>query len=262
MAAVDPTLISLLADLSRGLRELEVPFCLVGALVPEFLLKSRPRDMTKDADVIVSVQTRADFERLKDRLGAYGFARTSVPHRLRHRGGGLLDLVPYSEALAQGDRLELESGFVLNMAGFRHVVPSAVWVDAGPGLTVPAAPLPLYALLKMVAFTDRQAPKDLASVLHCLEHYREDDEERYGLDHGGQAVPFEYTCAYLLGLDARPSLDEALIGALRPVLGRFDNADSEIVDLVGRERPGFLLEDSNREAIFELFRWFRLGLGM
>ena len=39
-------------------------------------------------------------------------------------------------------------------------------------------------------------------MLHCLRHYREDDDARYGLEHEGELVPFEFTSAYLLGLDA------------------------------------------------------------
>ena len=45
------------ADLARGLRDLHVPFGIVGALVPELLLDTRPDRMTNDADVMVVVQT-------------------------------------------------------------------------------------------------------------------------------------------------------------------------------------------------------------
>ena len=70
--------------------------------------------------------------------------------------------------------------------------------------------MPLYTLLKLVAFIDRKAPKDLAGVLHCLEHYLDADDRRYGLEHDGGGVPFEYTSAYLLGGDAKPFLDSAV----------------------------------------------------
>ncbi len=110
----------------RGLRELRVSFGVVGALVPELLLAARPARMTNDADVIVLVETLAASELLKKKLAAYGFERTRLPHRLRHTTGGLTDILPYDESIAPDDRLELQNGFVLNMAGFRHVVPHAV----------------------------------------------------------------------------------------------------------------------------------------
>ena len=229
MARLDPTLLPVVVDLERGLRALGVPFGIVGALVPELLLDARPARMTTDADAMVVVQTLAEFDSLKDQLRTYGFARTRLAHRLRHASGGVLDLLPYSDALAPDDRLQLDQDTVLNMAGFRHVVPRAVSVAIEGGPTLPVAPLPLYALLKLVAFSDRRAPKDLGSVLHCLEHYLEDDERRYGVEYGGAGVPYEYTCAYLLGLDARPLLDDAIIQAAGSVLARLDDADAQLV---------------------------------
>src|SRR5437870_1411204 len=126
MSRIEPRLIPVVTDLERGLRELGIPFGVIGALVPELLLDARPPQMTNDADVTVVVESLADFNALKDRLGEYGFTRTRLPHRMRHRDGGLLDILPYSEKIAPGGRLELEEGFVFNMAGFGQVIPNAV----------------------------------------------------------------------------------------------------------------------------------------
>ena len=248
-----------MTDLARGLRDLKIPFGIVGALVPDLLLDARPRQMTNDADAIVVVQSLGDFEALKDRLGDYGFARTRVPHRMRHRDGGLIDLLPFSEAIAPGGRLQLDDGIVFNMAGFGHVVPNAVLTQIEGGPTLPLAPLPLYILLKLVAFSDRKSPKDLAGVLHCLEHYLEHDDRRYGAEHDGEGVPFENTCAYLLGVDARPFLDEPIRQTVVPVLDRFTEPDAEVVGVVAREGGQFLVDEERRIEIFELFRWYRLG---
>jgi len=247
------------SDLARGLRELKVPF--VGALVPELLLDVRPRRMTNDADVTVVVESLAEFEALKDRLADYGFTRTGLPHRMRHRDGGVLDMLPFSEAIAPEGRLQLEEGRILNMAGFRHVVPHAVATSVEGGPTLPLAPLPLYVLLKLVAFSDRKAAKDLGGVLHCLENYFAEDERRYGVEHEGEGVPYEYTCAYLLGVDGRPFLDESLSQAVSAVLARFDTPDAEVIGIVAREKGRLLVEEEGIE-ILELFRWYRLGTGL
>jgi predicted nucleotidyltransferase len=218
--------------------------------------------MTNDADVMVIVQTLADFETLKDNLVAYGFERTGVPHRLTHATGGLLDLLPYSESIAPDGRLELQDGVVFTMAGFRHVVPFAVPTTIAGGLTLPLAPLPLYAVLKLVAFSDRKAAKDLGGVLHCLEHYLEDDERRYEIEFEGNGVPYDYTCAHLLGLDARPFLDASVAAAVNAVLDRFDDPHAELVATAAADRGRIYLEDEHRTQIFELFRWYRLGTGL
>ena len=43
MPRVDSSLVPVVFDLERGLRELGIPFGIVGALVPELLLDVRPR---------------------------------------------------------------------------------------------------------------------------------------------------------------------------------------------------------------------------
>ena len=43
MRRADPLVTGALADLARGLRALEVDFCVIGALVPELLLDEAPR---------------------------------------------------------------------------------------------------------------------------------------------------------------------------------------------------------------------------
>jgi predicted nucleotidyltransferase len=262
MPRIDPHLIPVVTDLARGLRDLDVPFAIIGALVPELLLAVRPVRMTNDADATVIVQSAADFETLKDRLATYGFSRTRVQHRLLHQSGGRLDLLPFSDAFAPGGRLEFDDGVVLNMAGFHHVVPNATSVALDNGPTLPIAPLPLYVLLKLVAYSDRKAPKDLASVLHCLEHYLEDDDRRYGVEHDGDGVPYEYACAYLLGLDGRPFHDSSLRASVLSVLARFDSPDADVVGITARENDRLLPDGAYRNDIVERFRWYRLGGGL
>ncbi len=261
MQRVDPDLTRVVVDLECGLRELGIPFGIVGALVPELLLDVRPYRKTNDVDVAVVIPGLEDFERLKGRLADYGFTRTRQPHRLDHRDGGWVDILPFDEASAR-DGLELEEGVILNMAGLAHVVPNAVRIQIEGGPTLPVAPLPLHVLLKLVAFSDRAAPKDLAGVLHCLEHYLEDDDRRYGVDHNGEGVPYESTGAYLVGVEARPFLDESVSETVATVLDLFDNPDAAVVGVVAREMGTIIAEDEHRLEIFELFRWYRLGTGL
>lgn len=262
MPRIDASLLPVVVDLERGLRELGIAFGVVGALVPELLLEARPPRMTNDADVMVVVESLGEFEALQERLAEYGFTRTRVPHRLQHTTGGLLDVLPYSAALAPDGRLQFEDGLVFNMAGFSHIVPNAVRANVEGGPTLPLAPLPLYALLKLIAFSDRKAGKDLGGVLHCLAHYLEDDDRRYGLEFDESGVPFEYTCAHLLGLDARPFLDEDTGAAVCAVLDRFTDADADVVGIAAAERGRLYVDDEQRAEVFELFRWYRLGTGL
>lgn len=162
----------------------------------------------------------------------------------------------------RGERLELGEGKVLNMAGFGQVVPNAISIAIEGGPTIPITPLPLYVLLKLVAFSDRKQPKDLASVLHCLQHYLEDDDRRYGAEHEGRGVPFEFTCAYLLGVDARRFLDEPLARAASGVLRGFSDADADYVTITAMETGRIPTEDRDRVEIFQRSEWFRVGIGL
>lgn len=262
MARIDPLVAAVLSDLVRGLRALKVEFCLIGALVPELLLGVTPRRLTNDADAIVVLYSLADFEELKAQLSKFGFIPTRFPYRLKHRNGGWVDLLPYSKALVPTGRLNLAEDLSFNMVGFEQVVPNAVHVPLAPDLTAPVAPIPLYVLLKLVAFGDRKEPKDLGSVVHCLRHYAENDDRRYGLDHSGEPVPFEQTCAYLLGQDGRPFHDPSLAAAVGGVLDKFVHPDAPIVSIVAREEGRALLDEDVRTEIFDLFRWFRVGSGV
>jgi predicted nucleotidyltransferase len=259
MPRLESVLLPVVTDLERGLRALAVPFAVVGALVPELLLEARPTRMTNDADVTVIVGSLADFESLKDRLAEFGFSRTRAPQRMRHHRGGFVDVLPFGHDIAPNGRLELEEGVILNMAGFEHVVPSAVQIAVDGGPTLPLVPLSLYAPLKLVAFNDRQAPKDLAGVFHCLQHYLEDDDRRYGAEHDGVGVPFDYTGAYLLGVDGRSFFDRSLSEIVSRVLDRFADHAADVVGLVARERGLMAVEDDDRVDIFEHFRWYRIG---
>jgi len=261
MRRADPLVTGVLADLARGLSALEVEFCVIGALVPELLLDAPPRRMTKDADVTVFVDTFDDFDRVKRGLEPFGFTPTGLSHRLTHRDGGWVDLLPYSRSLAPNGRLQISPEATLNVAGFEALVPNAIPAPIASGVTVPVAPVPLYVLLKLVAYGDRKERKDLASVLHCLRHYREDADARYGLEHEGELVSFECTSAYPLGLDARPFVP-SVATSIRQLLDQFDSPDAAIVGLVATEDRRVLIEDADRLEVFDLFRWFRLATAL
>lgn len=261
MTSIDPIVLAALADLARGLRALQVRFCIIGALVPELLLGAAPRRRTNDADATIIADSLEDFDRIKRQLVEFGFDATPRPYRIGHRAGGWVDLIPYSATLAPSGNLELGDEVTFNLVGFDLIVPNAIDVEVAPGVVVPMVPVALYVLLKLVAYADRKARKDLASVMHCLRHYREDDDARFGLEQDGELVPYEFTPACLLGLDARP-FGPPLAPSIRPLLDRFDGLDAAIVGLVASEdRPG-LIQDADRLEVFEFFRWFRLSAGL
>lgn len=75
-------------------------------------------------------------------------------------------------------------------------------------------------------------------------------------------MPWEYTPAYLVGLDAREYLDQYTATAVRPVLDRFIDPGADVVNLAAAGRGRLLVDDDENIEVFELFRWYRLGTGL
>jgi hypothetical protein len=126
---------------------------------PELLLDAPPARMTNDADVVVVVASLHDFESLKDQLADYGFARTRLPHRMQHRSGGLMDMLPFSESIApraaSNCRKALSSTWPVSATSSQMPSPQ-------PSTMARRCHWPVGALRasEVVAFDDRKAPKE------------------------------------------------------------------------------------------------------
>ena len=259
MAHIDPHLLPMLRDLTKGLAANNVRFHLIGGLVPELQLNAAPPRLTNDADVVVTTESLSAFAEIKTMLGSFGFATTSLPYRLMHDSGGRVDLLPFGAQLLQNGKLILDADHQFNMAGFRHADESRVDVTIAPDLIVPAVSLPLFIIMKLVAFTDRKEPKDLASALHVLRHYRPDDDAAYGLEHNDQLVPWEFASAFLAGEDGRPYVDADVQSACSPLLDSIDDVTTGIAIRVAREQGVLVADDRHIDEIRERFSWYRLG---
>ncbi len=255
-----PDLLATMTALVDGLERAGVRYCLIGALVPELLLKTPPPRRTNDVDAVVLVETLAAFDRVKGVLAEDGFSPTLLPYRLQ-RGTGRIDLRPYGKTLAADGTLRLAPNIVLNMLGFDRVLESQTRVDIAPGRSVPIVTIPLYALLKIVAYSDRREARDPAGVLHCLLHYEEDAERLYGVEHDGSLVRLDLAPAYLLGLDGRPLVDEPLARVVRPIVTDLCDAESTMGFRTVREYRGFS-DERLRVHAAQLFTAYRDGLGL
>ena len=260
---LDPSLLETLTALIDGLEQAKVRYCLIGALVPELLLKTPPPRQTNDADVVVQVETLEDFEHVKNvlELQPYGFTRTRGPFRME-RGVGRVDVLPYSETLAPDGLLRIPPSTPYNMLGFDRVHRAQTQVTLAGGRAVPLVTIPLYVLLKIVAYTDRREARDPAGVLHCLRHYEEGSDRLYGVEHAGALIDFDVAGAYLLGLDGRALLDAPLITAIDPMLAEMSDPESPLGFQIVREYRGGTSDDRSRAQTARIFRSYREGLGI
>ena len=88
------------------------------------------------------------------------------------------------------------------MLGFDKVHHAQTRVTVDGGRTVRLVTIPLYVLLKIVAYSDRREPGGPAGVLHCLLYYEEDSDRLYGVEHEGVLIDFDIAGAHLLGSTA------------------------------------------------------------
>ena len=261
MTDIDPHLQGAIVRLVLALESMDRRYCLIGALVPRFLMLVPPPQRTRDVDVVVDVGSIQDVEQLTRDLRSRGYADVAPPMRFRDESGVLVDVIPYSDALAPEGRLSLPGGIELGAEGFAHLIHHAVRVELVPGLQVAVTPLPLYAMLKLAAYADRRKLKDLNGFLHCARYHEdvEEGERRYGLEHAKELVPLEFGGAFLLGLDCLPYQDRRLRERLTPLLDRF--VDGEVPDLgeAARDAGHLATDDRWREECHQLIRWYRLG---
>ncbi|GBE29221.1 hypothetical protein BMS3Bbin04_00233 [bacterium BMS3Bbin04] len=161
----------LLIALVKALVSEGVRYSIIGALVPELLLSHGLTAKTNDADVVLLVDSLNEFDEIKNKLKFYGFEESSVVHRMIWRRMNAIhrvDLLPYGNNLVKNDLLVLGNS-LLNMVGFDKVAKHAVKVNINEDIAASVIPIPLFVLLKLVAYSDRRLVKDPFRCIALLE---------------------------------------------------------------------------------------------
>lgn len=165
---------------------------------------------TLDLDIAVMVASWAEFHQLRNGLiGTADFASTSQLHRMRF-GELNVDIVPFGGVETVNGTITWPSdGATMNAIGFTEALSTCVTVRLPGGVEVRVASLPAQALLKLMAWSDRnpdRGTKDLqdfrllARTYHqavsperLYAHVEAVDPESFDLESAG---------AWLLGYDA------------------------------------------------------------
>jgi len=241
--------------------EKQIPFALIGALVPALLLSSEvgARE-TRDADHVIKLTSWADWETVIADLVKLGCTRGrgEQEHRLYY-GTAEIDLIPYGVTNGPEEVLVWrKSGNIMNMTGFSDVFRYAVSTEVVPGVILPVIPLWLFAVLKVTAYLDRQFPRDLVDLAYVLEQY-ESSGRRFEIIGDVEGVIYDTAGAYLLGRDIRSNASAA---ALSIVKGFVETVANEYHDLVNKflSAEDRLFSDTRRREVFEIIQAFRKGL--
>jgi predicted nucleotidyltransferase len=186
---------------------------------------------TEDVDFAVMVPDWEAFTKLRAALirGADFVERPGpATHRLRHKSGMPLDIVPFG-GIERADRTIAwppDQSTVFDCFGAHEAFAASVSVMLPANVRVQIASIPALALLKVTAWQDRkltQPGKDAGDLLLYLRHYMDcDNFDRAGRDHGDlynvEDYDHEGAGARLIGRDIALLLDEPAIRRVSDIL--------------------------------------------
>jgi len=264
-------LLKIEADLENALRLLrdyfvgkQIPFALVGALVPAILLSTEAgvRE-TRDADHVIKLTSWAEWEAVIADLVKLGFTRGrgEQEHRLHYKTAEI-DLIPYGITTGPEEVLVWrKSGNQMNMTGFSDVFRYARPTEISQGLTLPVVPLWLFAVLKVIAYLDRGLPRDLSDIIYVLERYESSGgkSRRFEIASGVEGVTYETSGAYLLGRDVRENASAKAASLVKDFVGKVTDEYHPAVNSILRQENQ-LDSEARRRTVFKLIEGFRKGL--
>jgi predicted nucleotidyltransferase len=229
--------LSLVAEIAVAMQKVAPnAFFIVGALARDLLLMHAhgvdTGRATRDVDIAVMVSDWAAFESIRSRLVESGtFVTTPSPHRLRY-GGLAVDIVPFGGVEdVDGTITWPSTNAAMSAVGFQEALTTCETVRLPGGAEVQVASLPALAMLKLVAWSDRnpdRGTKDLQDFRTLARSYH----RALGVDRlysqnallQRQDFDLESLSAYLLGQDAgRNHLSSIVAGTVG-----------------GRERPSLI----------------------
>jgi predicted nucleotidyltransferase len=176
---------------------------------------------TNDADFAVEVSSWEQFHELRNALidsGNYEDVARAGLHRLRHRNGIPIDLVPYGAIEGKGTRTIAwppNGVFAMSVFGFREASSQTIEVIFPSGAMSRVVTLPALTVLKLDAWVDRHVrdPRKDAYDLHLIitNYAAVSDDRLYEANPFISGSPSDYECAgaWLLGVDMAKMLDSA-----------------------------------------------------
>lgn len=186
---------------------------------------------TEDVDFAVMVNDWNAFTTLRQTLidsGEFTPRPGPATHRLRHRSGLPLDLVPFG-AIERADRTIAwppDQSTVFDCFGANEAFANCLWIKLPEEVVTRVASIPALAILKIAAWNDRKLTfpgKDAPDLALILRNYLACGTINHAaMDHGDlfddPAFDYEIAGTRLLGRDVAVLLDEPGIERLLAIL--------------------------------------------
>ena len=251
----------------------EIDFLVVGAIARDLLLHYGHgvpiARATTDIDFGLAVAGWEEFQKIRDTILSSEHFTSGQPgnHRLVHRGGVPLDLIPFGGVERDdGTIMWPEDDSVMGVLGYAEARASAVDIQLPDKQSVATVCLPMLAILKLMAWSERHTytpRKDASDLFLILSNYLNDENTKRLYEVGThlfESEEFDYQVAgaWLTGHDAAECIannseqPSRVVGAVAKVLGAEANTDGNL-RLVG--------EAGDKAAIsLKLLAGFRDGI--
>lgn len=251
----------------------EADFLIVGAMARDLLLhygQGVPiTRATTDIDLGIAVGNWGEFRKLRDACLESGKFTSGRPgnHRLVHHSGVPLDLIPFDGVERQDGTIEWpEDNAVMGVLGYREARATAEQIHLPDKLFVATVCLPMLAILKLMAWSERHAyapRKDASDLFLVLGNYLNDENTARLYEVGAHLLEqenfdYEVAGAWLAGYDALQCIANHSEQPRR-VLDAVENLLSAETDANGNLR---LVGEAGARApaVMKLLAGFRDGL--
>jgi len=186
--------------------------------------------LTRDLDFGFALSDWKQFENLKATLISTGrFKADRAIQRVLYQHSADIsvgvDLIPFG-GIQEGSQIRWppHNDSVMNVAGFREALESAIQVQVDIDLVIPVASLPGLIILKLFAWADRKHEKrDAPDILKIFADYADagNEDRLYAnelslLEAAGFDVPI--AGAHLLGKDARRIACQETVASIAEIL--------------------------------------------
>ena len=180
MEILTPAVLEMLTAFEGVLKEFGTDFYLVGAVARDIRLSGNPEfaptRRTKDVDIALLIADEEQFYKIKDALLKTGnfMAHPTEAIKIFYKESIEVDLLPFGdiEDHTRETRLEKPRLFVIDVPGFREILPHVEEIEVGNQLKLKVCTLEGLVLLKIIANDDKPSRiKDITDIEHILSVY-------------------------------------------------------------------------------------------
>ncbi len=214
--------------------ELGISYVVVGATARDLVLHhgygAPLRSATTDVDFGIEVDSWVIFKQLKKVLIENKFQITKSEHKLIDPNSVPVDIVPFGPLEDKSSNIQWppKGDIEMNVLGFKEAHDNSIKViiQHEPKIEIPVATSQGLALLKIIAWSDRDAglrKKDALDLSYLLENYEMINavmDRVYDMDNLMEQYDWELTLAsaHLLGIDSAFISEEATQLKIKEIL--------------------------------------------